>query len=65
MTRHALRKLLTATVALAAMQSCGGDAPTDIKTTIRRVELTSPRTAFVIGKRLTVWSRSHTTRKAR
>ncbi len=47
------RRLATA-ILLAAASSCGGDAPTDPKTTIRRVVVTSPKPALVIGKRLTL-----------
>ena len=49
-----LYRRLAAAVLLATASSCGGDAPTDPKTTIRRVVVTSPKPALVIGKRLTL-----------
>ena len=55
MTRiSTLRRRVIAAVLFAAVSSCGGDTPTDVTTTIRRVVVTSPKPAFVIGKRLTL-----------
>ncbi len=55
MTRQTfLHRWLAVAVLLATAISCGGDAPTDATTTIRRVVVTSPKPAFVIGKRLTL-----------